>query len=278
MSKGGLSASAATAGVMLAMLAAACLSERAFAGAWPMEEGRVQVISSVAFDSAERGFDDRGAASLDADFDKIEGSAFMEWGATERLTLLAQPVVQKVSMRPPEGGAVEEATGFASSQIGVRYLLGEAWGGVVSVQGALVAPGAVENVINAGLGEGGGAGDFRLLAGRGWGGERRGLWLDGQAGFRMRFDEYPEETRLDATLGVRASPEWMLMAQSFSVWREEESSIDLPESRSHKAQLSIVRRIDERWSVQVGGFGAYAGRNVVEERAGFVAVWRRFTP
>ncbi len=264
--------------VAFAAAAALALPEAAAAGAWPMEEGRVQAISSVAYDTAERGYDGAGDAVLDADFDKIESSTFLEWGATERLTLLAQPVVQRVSMRPPGGGAVEEATGFASSQIGARYLLGEGFGGVLSVQGALIAPGAVENVINAGLGDGGGAGDLRFLAGRGWGGEGRGFWIDGQAGYRLRFDEYPEETRLDATFGVRASPGWTLMAQSFSVWREAETTLDLPESRSHKAQLSVVRRINDTWSVQLGGYGAYAGRNVVEERAGFAALWMRFNP
>jgi hypothetical protein len=265
-------------GTALVLIAGFAGGGPAWAGAWPMEEGRVQAISSVSYDTAERGFDDAGDSALDADFDKLESSTFIEWGATERLTLFAQPVVQRVSMRQAPGAPVEEATGFASSQVGARYLLGEAAGGVLSVQGALVTQGDVENVINAGLGEGGGAGDLKLLIGRGWGGERRGLWLDGQAGYRWRFDEYPEEARFDATVGVRASPGWTLMAQSFSVWREAETSLALPESRSHKAQLSVVRRINDIWSVQVGGYGAYAGKNVVEERAGFAALWMRFNP
>jgi hypothetical protein len=243
-----------------------------------MEEGRVQAITSVAVDGADQAFDQDGDAVLAADFEKIEGSTYLEWGVTPRLTLIAQPVVQRVSLRQSPDAPIEEATGFASSQLGARVLLARPFGGVMSLQGAAVAPGAVENVINARLGDGGAAADLRLLAGRGWGGERRGVYVDSQVGYRWRFDDYPEEARFDATFGVRASPDWMLITQSFSVWREEEPNLLLPESRVHKAQVSVVRRLNETWSLQVGGYGAYAGRNVVEERAAFASLWMRFRP
>ncbi len=189
---------------------------------------------------------------------------------------MAQPVVQTVTLRAPDG-ATEEATGFASSQVGARWLLARGEAGVLSVQGAVLAPGAGENLVNADLGEGGVATEARVLAGRGWGDAFRGVFVDGQIGYRWRFDEEPGEARLDATLGVRASPEWMLLTQSFSTWTEAAPSLLLPETESHKAQLSLVRRISDRYSVQVGGYGAYAGRHVVEERAVFAALWLRFS-
>jgi hypothetical protein len=262
---------------VVASLAMLLAGAPAHAGAWPMEQGRIQAISSLYIDTAERGFDGDGDASLDADFEKIESSTFVEWGATQRLTLFAQPVVQHVTLRAPSGN-IEEATGFASSQVGARWLLGRPLGGVVSLQGAIVAPGVTENVDNARLGEGGVASELRLLMGRGWGGAERGVFVDGQVGYRWRYDDFPDEARLDATFGIRASREWMLLAQSFSAWRDDELLIGLPESRIHKAQLSVVRRLSETWSVQVGGYGTYAGRNVVEERAAFASLWMRFEP
>jgi hypothetical protein len=260
-----------------ALLASFALGQAAWAGAWPMEEGRRQTISSATYDAADSGFDAGGDASLSADFEKIESSIYLEWGVTDRLTLFAQPTVQQVSS-VDENGELHQASGFGSSQVGAQVLIARGFGGVLSAQGALVAPGAAENVISARLGEGGAASDLRLAAGRGWGGEHSGVWIEGQVGHRWRFDEYPNEARLDATFGVRASPNWMVMAQSFSLWREAETAVSLRESRSHKAQLSLVRKIDDRWSVQLGGFGTYAGRNVVEERAAFLALWRRFNP
>jgi hypothetical protein len=247
----------------------------AHGGAWPMEEGRGQAISTLTIDAADSAFGADGEASLEADFQKLESSTFIEWGLTPRLTLVAQPVVQSLATRSPDGAA-EEATGFASSQIGARWLLARGAGGVLSVQGALIAPGTGENLVFARFGDGGPAAEARLLAGHGWGGERRGVFVDGQAGYRWRADEEPEEARFDVTLGVRASPELMILTQSFSAWTEEAPALLLPETESHKAQISVVRRINERYAVQVGGFGAYAGRNVVEERAVFTALWLRF--
>jgi hypothetical protein len=269
----------------LAGLAVLLAAPPAWSGAWPMEQGRIQAISSIYLDAADRGFDGDGDASLDADFEKIESSTFVEWGVTPRLTLFAQPVVQHVTLRAPDG-RIDEATGFASSQVGARWLLGRPFGGVVSIQGAIVAPGATENVSNVALGEGGAASELRLLLGRGWGGERRGAFVDGQVGYRWRNDGFPSETRLDATFGVRASPEWMFLAQSFSSWRDGDDPADFPgdiplmfrESETHKGQISVVRRLNDTLSFQVGGFGTYAGRNVVEERAGFAALWIRLDP
>ena len=262
-------------GVAAALSLALLAGPRAEAGAWPAEEGEGQAITSFTFDSAARALDDDGDASIDADFQKIETSSFIEWGMTERLTLVAQPVFQTVEQRDADGG-LDTGTGFASSKIGARFLLGRPAGGALSAQGVVVSPGEAENVTDAPLGDGGVAVESRLLAGRGWGGERRGVFVEGQVGYRWRTDDDPNETRLDATLGVRATADWMLIGQSFSTWSDGDSLATQRAFRSHKAQFSVVRRVNDAWSVQLGGFGTYAGRNVVDERAAFASVWRRF--
>lgn len=263
-------------GGAVACAAGLCAAAPAWAGAWPMEPGCIQAISAIYIDGAERAFDDEGDASLDADFTKIESSTFIEWGATPRLTLIAQPVVQHVTLSP-EPGVSDETSGFASSQIGARWLLGRPAGGALSVQAALIAPGTGENVIAAPLGDGGGAAEARLLVGRGWGGEDRGAFAEIQLARRWRFDDYPDETRLDATFGVRPEAGWMVLAQGFSMWREtgDAGALPLPASRSHKIQVSMVRRVNDAASIQIGAFETYAGRNVVDERAGFAALWLR---
>ncbi|MGD2134429.1 MAG: hypothetical protein PVI23_16685, partial [Maricaulaceae bacterium] len=160
-------------------------------------------------------------------------------------------------------------SGFASSQIGARWLLARGAPGVASVQGALVAPGRVENVLNQPLGEGGMAAEARLLLGRGW----NGGFAEAQAGYRWRGGGDIDELRFDATVGLRPSNDWMVMAQSFSIIAED-NDIGRP-NESHKAQLSVVRTLTERMSVQIGARGSYAGRNVVEERGAFVSLWLR---
>ena len=259
---------AATAAALAVLVGA-----EARAGAWPMPEGHVQSISSVSYDAAERVF---GPAGLDdgapLDFSKVEASVFVEWGVSDRLTLVFQPVAQSVTIETDDGG-VESQSGAASSQIGARWLLAEGRPGVFSAQASLVAPGEVENVIDAPLGEGGLAAEARLLAGRGW----SGGFLEAQAGYRWRGGEYADELRLDASVGLRPTENWQVIAQSFSTIAAEEIRPDR-EVESHKAQLSVVRNLTDVWAIQVGARGSYAGRNTVDERGVFVSMWLRRQP
>lgn len=261
-------------GPALAFVAAALAAARADAGAWPLDPGEGRAISSFTYDRAIRAFDDDGNADAPADFDKLETSVFLEYGLTPRFTLVAQPVVQTARIADTASGATREETGFASSQIGLRWLAHQGERSVVSFQTAVVAPGAGENVINAPFGDGGLAGEARALAGRGWGDAARGGFVEAQTGWRWRTDGDADEARLDLTLGLRPSARWELIGQSFSIWSVDAAPDEVFES--HKAQLSAVRRLNDRFAVQFGGYASYAGRDVIDERAGFVALWMMF--
>jgi len=251
------------------------MSAPAYAGAWPTEPGHGQAISSFAYSMADTTFNDAGDAGDATTFDKFEISTFLEYGLTSRLTLVAQPVVQSVRLGDSAGGEVSQ-TGFASSQLGLRWLAVRRGSSVLSLQAAAVIPGQGENVLDAPLGDGGLAGEARVLLGHGWGDAQRGAFVEGQAGYRFRGSDDPDETRFDATFGVRPSERWMIIGQSFSIWSATDDASAVRPYASHKLQLSAVRRINDRLSVQLGGYGSYAGRNVVDERAAFVAVWVSF--
>jgi len=240
-----------------------------------MARGHGQTISALSYSSADLAFDDGGEAVAPTIFDKVEVSDFLEYGLTPRFTLVAQPVVQSVRLGDGAGGE-ETQTGFASSQIGVRWLALQRGSSVLSLQAAAVIPGQGENVFNAPLGEGGLAGEARVLAGRSWGDAARGAFVEGQAAYRMRGGGDPDETRLDVTVGVRPSDHWLVIGQSFSIWSATDVAFPVRPYAIHKAQLSAVRQINDRVSVQLGAYGAYAGRNVVDERAAFMAVWVSF--
>lgn len=257
----------------LGALGALGVAAPALAGAWPMEPGRGQIISAVLADEASRGFDGDGNASVEIDFEKFELSAFIEHGLTERITLVARPAVQTVSI--DRAGGVDEADGFSALDIGARLLVARSGGWVASLQGSAVFPGATENGVNADLGSGERGAEARLLAGYGWGDAARGGFAEAQSAYRARSGVDPDEARLDLTLGWRASADWSAIAQSFSIWSVPEGAPG-DDYETHRLQLSVVRRLDERWSVQAGAFGAVAGRRAVDERAAFIAVWRRY--
>ena len=45
--------------------------------------------------------------------------------------------------------------------------------------------------------------------------------------------------------------------------------------REHKLELSVVRCINDRWTVQLGAFAAPAGQNSVAERGIALSLWMR---
>ena len=100
-------------------------------------------------------------------------------------------------------------------------------------------------------------------------------FVDIDPGVRLRTYPFPDEKRLDATLGVRPRPNIMILAQDFSSFASPEGTL-LPGTTAHKAQGSLVYDVTRIWSVQLGGFHTFAGRNVVRETGPFVAVWVRF--
>ncbi len=268
-----------------AVVAAAVSASPVLAGAWPQNKGDGLAIFTYSFDSASRRFDDDGDAAVDVTFTKQELSAYLEYGLTSRVTLVGRPVIQSVRSKGPATDDVtipptDEAAGLGGTEAGARFLLGRPFGGVVSFQGVALIPGDGENAVDEPLGEGGFGGEVRLLAGASWGWRGRGGFADAQVGARSRGDVAGIEGRVDVTVGVRPSPDWMWLGQSFTLIGEESAETTPGAGRqdvtSHKVRLSGVRRLNRSWAVQGGVTATVAGRNIIEERAAMVALWRRF--
>ncbi len=246
----------------------------ATAGPWPKQPGEGQAIITLTYDEATQAFDADGDDGLPTIFRKAEISAFLEHGLTPRVTLVARPAYQWVEVG--NGVASEDALGFSATDFGARVLLARPLGGVVSAQAVAEIAGETENVTDARFGDGGGGAEARLLAGRSWGDEARNLFVDAQAGYRWRSDERdPDEIRVDLTAGARPNSTWLFLGQLQSTWSAEEPRV-FREFESHKAQLSAVRDLTSHLSLQTGVFHTYAGKNIVEENAAFVALWVKY--
>jgi hypothetical protein len=92
----------------------------------------------------------------------------------------------------------------------------------------------------------------------------------------MRTGKPADEIRLDATLGVRARADVLLLGQLLNTVSVGHAELPERSLRAHKLQLSAVYDIDKRWSLQLGGFSTLAGRNNIQENALFAAVWLKF--
>ncbi|HTT97347.1 MAG TPA: hypothetical protein VMF58_04820 [Rhizomicrobium sp.] len=247
------------------------VAEPACAGAWTQDAHHWQIITSVDFARAFDGYDGKGEAKAPIRFVKLNTRNLVEYGWTGRLTLFAAPeYVVAESVWADKSPVVAKAL---SIEAGARYRVLDSFG-VLSVQASYRSSGAFDlsnsrSVDTASIAE------FRVLYGTNftlWG---RNGFGDVELAERDITHPRPNETLLDMTGGLWFGARTMVMLQSFNVVSGGDA--DPPDTyfRTHKIELSVVRRVSTRWSVQLGAFMSPAGQNSLVEQGFTVGLWLR---
>lgn len=233
------------------------------AGAWPTDKGRTQVIAKYERSTANKGY------GLDAQQVSIPDrrdeslSVFVEHGLTSRLTLQAKagvtrgkdPWVDYSGRGPVEVGLRWTARRTDRSVLGIYLGAGEAGSG--------------RNAGYAAPGEGSLDLEARVLYGRSGVWRGRKVYVDLQAA-RLKRRGLADETRFDATLGIKPTDRWEVLAQTYS-GRADRGPTN---ARWLKTELSVVRAFGD-WSAQVGWRDTISGRETARDRGVVLAVWRR---
>lgn len=256
-----------------ALLILPTLAGSALAGAWTQPEGRGQAIVTGAYTQSPRAFGEDGETIFIPDYDKFELNTLVEYGLTDDVTAIFQPLLQSVTIDEPTDA---DRFGLGFTEIGARARLWSDERSVFSGQVIARIPGAGDEDNPAALGNTDPEFDTRALYGRSF---TLGTWssfFDAQLGYRIRFDDPANEIRADLTLGTRPHPDVLLLAQSFNTMADGSAEGIFENGREHKAQLSAVWDVTESWSLQLGGIATVAGENALRERGVVAAVWRRF--
>lgn len=242
-----------------------CLdSGEALAGAWPMEPGRTQAIFKYERTTADQGYDPQ-ANLVPIDGRRDESlSVFIERGITPRLTLQAKAGATRGRDRwvsysgrgPIKAGLRWTARRDPRSSLALYLGAGEAGGG--------------RNAGYAAPGEGSLDLEARVLYGRSAVWRGREVFIDLEAA-RLKRHGLADETRLDATLGLRPAKSWLLLAQTYA-GQADRGDVD---ARWIKSEISVVRAFGD-WGVQAGLRDTVAGRETARDQGILLAVWRRF--
>jgi hypothetical protein len=249
------------------------LPSAAWASAWTLPEGTGQWVATLTAGSAADYFEN-GAFAATARYNKAELQLLIEYGVTDRLTVLADPGLQHVDIAAPTSA---ERSGLGYAEFGARYafLQNQTW--VLSGQATLRIPGTADAANPAAIGYTEVESDLRLLLGRSFDFEGKPAFFDLEAAERVRTAGAPSEFRLDATFGVQVLPRWLLLAQSFNVVSEG-SGISLYGGSYdyEKLQVSAVYSLTPTWSLQGGAYTTYAGQNALQENGLILSVWHKF--
>ena len=245
----------------------------ASAGAWTMPEGTGQVIATATASTSTSIFDSAGAVTSAQRYNKDELNALVEYGLTNQFTVIFQPSLQHVDIAPPTSA---ERSGLGYTDIGGRYRFLESNDWVLSGQATLRVPGTTDRSNPAAIGYTDVQFDIRALLGHSFMIGTMPAFIDLEVAQRQRGDGAPNEFRADGTFGVHVSPRWTLVAQSFNVISEGAVSPVFGSYDYFKFQLSAVYALTATWSVQGGGFTAYAGRNALQENGAVFGVGHKF--
>jgi hypothetical protein len=244
----------------------------AWAGAWTLPEGTGQWLATVAASSATSIFDDGGLSSFPR-YNKVDADILMEYGITDKLTVILQGGLQHVDIAAPIDAS---RTGLDYTEFGARYQVYQADGWVLSGQALIQIPGTSDTSNPAAIGYTDFEADFRVLLGKSFMLGAMPAFVDFEVAQRQRGDGAPNELRADGTLGVQVLPRWLILAQSFNVISEGANSPIFGSYDYEKFQLSAVYALTPTWSLQGGGFTTYAGRNAIQENGLIASVWHKF--
>lgn len=189
---------------------------------------------------------------------------FLERGLTPRLTLQGKLGVTRGHDRwvsysgrgPIEAGIRWAAVRHSRSSLAVYLGVGE--------------PGVGRNAGYAAPGKGSLDLEARVLYGRSATWRGREVFVDLEAA-RLRRRGLADETRIDATLGLRPAKSWLLLAQTYA-GQADRAPVD---ARWVKSEVSVVRAF-ETWNLQAGWRDTISGRETARDRGPVLAIWRRF--
>ncbi|HET6375551.1 MAG TPA: hypothetical protein VFF88_05845 [Methylocella sp.] len=260
---------------LVCLLAAAAVPGGAVApahgGAWLLPPGNGQAIVYSAFSDSTRAFNANGQLIPVPDYRKFELGTYIEYGLTERVTLVAAPAYDRIS-NPTPG---QSYNGLGESEGAVRLGIFRNESSVISAQAGLRSPGAsLADSAGPFLVRRAAALDLRGMAGRSCHILNMEGFAEAQGAYRFYANNQPGEWRIDLTAGVRPYPWLLVMLQSFT------SITYGMGAYGHvswtKLQPSMVYDLGPQWSLQLGGFITVAGINAGRELGPLGAIWYRF--
>ncbi len=240
------------------------LSSSAWAGAWPMKDGEGLAILKYEDQKADTGFDPDGLEAPIAPRHDETLSLYTEYGLTHRLTLQT-----KAALTRGHDNFVDYE-GRGPLELGLRYALLRTDRSAVSFYLGATKDGVGRNAGYAAPGQGDMDWEARLLAGS------SAQWRKMQ-GFgelqvaRLKRSGLADETRIDATVGLRPAYRWLLMMQTYAGQADSEPV----QSRWCKGEISLTYDFGA-WSLQGGWRQALIGRETPIDHGPVLAVWRRF--
>jgi hypothetical protein len=263
---------------LLLALAFAVLPAAARAAAWTLPRHHWEIISGAISSDATRSFDSGGDAAMPTRFQRLLVQNDIEWGFSDRLTLLVRTETAYAHTRNGTSAAVNAVDN--AIEAGARFRLFQGLGiladdDVLSLETTARTAGAFNFAYSANANASGRDAGFRLLYGSGFRFLNKNGFVNLEAGYRWLSHPRPDQMPIDLTAGLWLDRRWMVMLQSFNLVGGP-ATPPYVDFRTHKIEASTVVRLTHGLSLQAGAFFSPAGQNALDERGLCVSIWSDF--
>ena len=239
------------------------------AGAWPQAPGDTQIIISYEPGHADRAFDLSGDKNIKLNtWDQTNLSLFVDHGVSERFTVTAKVNLQDYKTE------FSDFSGLGSVELGGRWTAHKGDDFVLAFGASVEGLGqGRRNDFDVSTQEGTDV-DLRAYFGKSFKLLGKDAFVDVQGARHLRQYE-ADQWRVDATIGIKPSPQWMVMVQVFAGQTDKEN---WGQAKWVNAELSIVRNFGPKLdkSVQLAVRQTVGGRNVPAVKAVIISLWKTF--
>lgn len=253
----------------------------AFAAAWTLKKEEKRVINTVSYYTTKTSFDNSGKKISQDSFTKIENNIYAEYGIMDYLTVGLSQSFQYLEQKN-ESGKIWNS-GPTDTEIFVRNLLLIYDTSVFSLQPLIKIPGFYSEEQEPRLGNKQVDLEIRGLFGHGFLYDGKDHFANLELAYRRRMEEPGDEVRFDATLGLRPRGDILVLLQSFNTLSVNSSSaasgLQLANStdfNANKIQVSVVKTLSDKYSLQIGGFQTLRGKNTGAGGGVMLSLWTNF--
>ena len=250
------------------------------AGAWGQQEGKFFLSMQAYFYSTDKYYDHEGNRhGRGGTFNKFEINPYMEYGITDRDTLVANLFLDVLT--DDASGSERTTWGPADMELGLQHKFYQGRHGVMGIQALLIVPTGYDIDDDPRLGYGRFGGEVSLLYGKSFSFMERWGFVDLHLGIRDYFGYPSTQLRPALVAGYDVTQRWQVLA-----WMEMHYGLDngtekpvgpniliQPNYRLLKLSLGARYRINTCLSVVAAGYQHAWGEDTGCGGGAYASLW-----
>ncbi len=253
----------------------ACVaSSGASASPWARADNELLIISRADYFKADLGPVNTIGGIVDSRFERFMSNTYVEYGLTETITIGGKALYGTSWLT--RGGATETASGFSEVETYIQYQVFRSPIHSGAVRLAVARPANFSSGARPELLSNGVDMDVSALYGRNITSNSVKIFTTAELGYRKRFSDSADHIRMDATIGIEPSDQFLILFDFFSTLSIQNESAGGADFDIIKIQPSLLWRATRRWAFQAGMTEEIASRNISTGRTYFFGLWTSF--